>query len=418
MRLGDLDDRATIGGPQGDLLDGGTGNDVLNAGDGNDTEIGGDGDDRFFEGAAANGADSIDGGTGRRHRRLQRPHGPAAARPRRGGRRRRCGRRRQRRRRGGRHAVGAHERPDRRLQPRRPGRQPEPEPHHRRPGNDQESGLDGPDVFLEGPTRNGADSFNGGNGVDLVDYGQRTNSVRAFINGQADSGEDARPGRLRRGAGPRRRDDREPLRRLRNDRLLGGGGTNRIRGADGHDYLKGQIGDDLLEGGNGSDFFDEGDSNSDSDTINGGPGRDTVSYFDRFNPVKVDLSVAGGDGEDAAHDGVAEEDDDVMPNVESLFGGSGNDDLRGHPTLSGPMVITGSDADDVLRGGQFDDHIIGDNGNSFGGSDTLTGLGGNDWLEDRFDAGTLDTFDCGTGTQDRASADSGDTVNANCELQY
>jgi hypothetical protein len=62
-------------------------------------------------------------------------------------------------------------------------------------------------------------------------------------------------------------------------------------------------------------------------------GRDLLSYRTRTTPV-----IATTDG--AANDGAASEADNILGDIEDVFGGSAND------------VLTGSAADNVLVGGQ------------------------------------------------------------------
>jgi uncharacterized repeat protein (TIGR01451 family) len=58
------------------------------------------------------------------------------------------------------------------------------------------------------------------------------------------------------------------------DRLSGGGGNDRIDGGDGNDRITGGAGRDRITGGAGSDSVDVADSSR--DTVDCGPGRDTV----------------------------------------------------------------------------------------------------------------------------------------------
>jgi Ca2+-binding RTX toxin-like protein len=152
-------------------------------------------------------------------------------------------------------------------------------------------------------------------------------------------------------------------------RLFGGDGNDVIRlGASAApSILNGDAGNDALSGGPGDDTLDGGDG---ADVMGGGAGRDLVSYRSRTTPV-----IATIDG--AANDGVAGEGDNILGDVEDVFGGSAND------------VLAGSAADNRLLGA--------------GGNDTLLGVGGNDLLAP---GGGDDTLKGGDG-DDTASYDPG-----------
>ena len=145
-------------------------------------------------------------------------------------------------------------------------------------GNDRITGLDGPDVFDEGALANGADTFNGGGGLDLVDYGQRSNRVDVTLsNVSRDDGEtgegdlvDPNVNSVTTGAGA--------------DSLVGSAGFNELGGGAGRDSIRGGEGDDRLTGGSEPDIL-AGEGGADTvlafdgnaDTIRCGPGTDAVS---------------------------------------------------------------------------------------------------------------------------------------------
>jgi Ca2+-binding RTX toxin-like protein len=154
---------------------------------------------------------------------------------------------------------------------------------------------------------------------------------------------------------------------------------------------------------------------SGSATVHGGAGSDAISYADDTAGVTIDLAA----GTSSSSNGSA-----TFTSIEKAIGGSGNDTLTGngasvleggpgndhivghgdgtdtasyeHATAgvtvdlshSGPRDTGGAGVDTLsnisnLFGSQFDDHLIGDNGNNvldagFGGHDTLTGGAGND----------------------------------------
>jgi Ca2+-binding RTX toxin-like protein len=157
------------------------------------------------------------------------------------------------------------------------------------------------------------------------------------------------------------------------DRMLGGNGDDLLAGGDDPDLLHAEDGNDVLDGGAGADelFPDDG-----ADLVRGGPDgtrMDRVSYAGRFGPVNVSL-----DG--VANDGSAGEGDNVMPDVEEIYGGDGADTL----SVVDPPAPANRPYDFSLFGGAGNDTLIG-----AGGRDDLFGGFGNDVLrgnagQDRF----------------------------------
>jgi uncharacterized delta-60 repeat protein len=153
----------------------------------------------------------------------------------------------------------------------------------------------------------------------------------------------------------------------------GGAGNDRLLGGGGNDTLLGGEGSDVLDGRGGADQF------------RGGGGTDTADYTLRKNPVTVGIGTSADDGEKG-------EGDNVFTDVENVWGGRGNDVLRG------------SSANNRLVGGGGDDIIYGR-----GGKDTLLGGSGNDQFFARDSDRIPDILDGGDGT-DRASRDPSDVL--------
>ncbi|WP_051797162.1 calcium-binding protein [Catenuloplanes japonicus] len=177
------------------------------------------------------------------------------------------------------------------------------------------------------------------------------------------------------------------------DTLVGDDGDDRLSGRGGDDHLQGDLGDDLLDGGDGNDglYGNEGnnivrggagddtignelwlpDLTPGTDTLDGGPGRDYVSYGgSRIVPVRVDLTAGVG--------GEAGENDTLI-DIEDVLGGEGDD------------VLIGNAEDNLLLGNRGRDLIHG-----LGGDDTLFAYQGEDLLDggdNRTEAGDL----CETG---------------------
>jgi hypothetical protein len=114
------------------------------------------------------------------------------------------------------------------------------------------------------------------------------------------------------------------------------------------------------------------------DLLDGGGGRDTLSYRRRTAPVAVDL-LRSTAGEPAEHD--------VIRNVESVEGGRGDDRLAG------------DDGVNEIRGRQ--------------GRDTLIGRDGDDFL---FDGGALSS--CGAGEDAVVNPRAREYVKPGCESVY
>lgn len=107
----------------------------------------------------------------------------------------------------------------------------------------------------------------------------------------------------------------------------------KVIGGSGNDYMFGSSGREVFQGGPGRDILD------------GGGGRDFAEYSDKTDSVVVDLS---GPGDIRVMVGGREE--DILRNIESVIGGSGNDTLTGSV---GANALSGGAGDDILvaRGG-------------------------------------------------------------------
>ncbi|HEY7120881.1 MAG TPA: C2 family cysteine protease [Tepidisphaeraceae bacterium] len=213
-------------------------------------------------------------------------------------------------------------------------------------------GDDGMDTLTG--SASASEDIRGGNGWDHVDYTQRWQNLNITLDdvrndGQANEQDNVHTD-IEVVSGGYGNDSITGS--ANNDTLWGGNwGNDTLDGGLGNDSLNGGNGNDLLMGNDGDDTFNGG---AGSDTMIGGTGTDTVSYEDAFTPVTVSLDWSANDGEGG-------ENDLVLPDVENVLGGWGND------------TITGSSADNVLFGGAGDDVIRGMDGN-----DTMEGSLGND----------------------------------------
>jgi Ca2+-binding RTX toxin-like protein len=203
------------------------------------------------------------------------------------------------------------------------------------------------------------------------------------------------------------------------DVLRGSGGNDRLDGQDGPDTLSGKGDSDVLTGGNGSDDVSggngdddlidgESDRNAARDVYRGGSSRDTpgsdrgdqIFYTKRDRGLNIDLVrdkvMKGAEGDD-------------IEGLESVAGGSGDDNLRGDGDDNllegngGDDLLNGRSGDDIPMGGKGEDSVKGDGGNDVvwgnGGADrVLSGGKGADLMisNDR----TGETVECGSGKDD------------------
>ena len=146
--------------------------------------------------------------------------------------------------------------------------------------------------------------------------------------------------------------------------------------------VEGRNGGDVILAGDGNDTIQEGASANGGDFIRGGAGMDFLYYDQRRNAVSVTFE----NRTDLANDGETGEGDNVMDDVDVVFGGRGDDTLTaargGSALIGGPGIdrITGGPSTDTLDGGA--------------GRDVIGGAGGNDFVY-AYD-GEPDITDCGS----------------------
>lgn len=133
--------------------------------------------------------------------------------------------------------------------------------------------------------------------------------------------------------------------------IVGTDAAEILTGTPGKDSLYGRAGDDVLLAAAGEDELDGGPG---ADALSGGPDRDAVSY----DGATADVTLDG-----VANDGVPGEGDNVLLDVEDVYGTEGPDKLIGNAlenTLDGnagnDQIIGGSNADGLF-GGEGDDNI-------------------------------------------------------------
>lgn len=191
------------------------------------------------------------------------------------------------------------------------------------------------------------------------------------------------------------------------DALMGDSAVNTIYGGPGNDIFSGAGGADILYGEAGDDTFDEtlyADVDNDgfpneaatsqgptgADTFIGGDGTDLVDYSARSvtvnvvmdGDVKTIATVAAGTSPRTDGEATAAENDNVINDIENVYGGKGNDNL------------TGNALNNVLRGGY--------------GTDVLSGLAGDDTFDEKL--GWDPTANSNAGDWDPALSSGNDTL--------
>lgn len=197
-----------------------------------------------------------------------------------------------------------------------------------------------------------------------------------------------------------------------------GPGDDQLTGGLLGDRLDGGGGRDRLQGGGGEDRFDDGDTSAtaDGDVIDGGEGRDAVSYAARSAPLVVDLADPGPDGQHG--------EGDTLSSIEEVTGGSGDDRLEGRGSPNslhggpGDDRLEGHGATDTLYGGPGRDVLLGQYGDDYldGGSGDDVFYGGNRKDEIDLSGGGADRVDCGSGTDTVARPHADDLIHADCQV--
>ncbi|MDV3456863.1 M10 family metallopeptidase C-terminal domain-containing protein [Sphingomonas sp. HF-S4] len=277
-------------------------------------------------------------------------------------------------------------------------------------GADTVTGNAGDNVFYEA---GGADSYNGAEGSDTVDYSAATSSVSVNLSLATAQNTGTSTGL-------------DTLTNIENlvgaaafaNTLRGNTGANRFVGGSAADYLEGNAGDDTLVGGDGADILNGDLYNSlasGNDTLEGGAGNDFL-----IGGAGNDI-LRGGDGDDTLIGGIA---NGTTLGVSQVFtndggqdtfdGGEGTDTAYAYYTdqtggiafdlanVAGNSAITmggvaagsftsiervifrGGTGNDVVRGTGFVDTLVGNAGNDvldgWLGNDTLSGGLGDDTL--------------------------------------
>ncbi len=223
-----------------------------------------------------------------------------------------------------------------------------------------------------------------------------------------------------------------------NDTIVAGDNSDTLNGGAGRDILFGQSGADILNGGAGSDDLVGG---IDIDTLNGGAGADNifVEAGDGFDAIDggadVDYLLLDRTGStlgltfSIAAPSVKQtlQDSTTIINIDWMIfrGGSGNDNVTGGDL--GDQFF-GRNGADTFNGGKGQDYLVGDAGNDIlnGGDDYDVLIGGAD--QDQLDGGAGDDYVTGGTETDTVNGGSGidqvygglgnDTVNGGADNDF
>ena len=211
----------------------------------------------------------------------------------------------------------------------------------------------------------GADTLEGGQGADVVDGGDENDLLLG------NSGDDTLIG----GAGADRLEGGFGA-----DLLNGGGDDDVLLGEDGDDTLMGSAGDDSILGGTGFDTLDYSAQTqaviitaASGDASGEGIGADIFGEIERFLGGSGDDGIAGGENDDLIETGDGNDVGLGGAGRDTILGGAGADTLSGN---AGDDTLDGGDGDDTLIGGGGGDSLLGGDGD-----DELIGNAGDDILD-------------------------------------
>jgi Ca2+-binding RTX toxin-like protein len=200
-----------------------------------------------------------------------------------------------------------------------------------------------------------------------------------------------------------------------NDILAGGPGEQTMIGGEGNDVMSAgagddrliiQDGDDVHDAGPGDDLMDGGFFGPDGpDLMSGGAGDDRVDLRSRPDGIYININGAPDDG--AGCPGAGCEGDNVLPDVEDVSTGQGDDILIGSDaserlnTEDGDDLMQGLDGSDSMQSSGGADRLFGGRGEDsmFGGEgpDQFFGGAGDDAFNYEFFDDDTDRFSGGGG---------------------
>jgi len=247
----------------------------------------------------------------------------------------------------------------------------------------------------------GADDIQGGPGLDVLVYEERTAVLQLSADGTPDDGEAGEGDNISTAVEALEGGKGNDVLRASpvvdgslsgyegNDQLFGGPGDDVVFGGEGNDSMDGGAGDDLAASDDRGRLSIGGGPTSDAgaDSFVGGPGFDTIDYTGRSAAVTASKNGQADDGE-------AGEGDNTGGDVERMLGGRGADTLAGDDDAEHILAGPGNDA--ISPGGGGDYVAAGEGDDTVGAQD-----------------GATDTISCGVGA-DTVTVDFADALDA-CE---
>ncbi len=240
-------------------------------------------------------------------------------------------------------------------------------------------GGQGNDSLRSGP---GNDTIIGGAGIDTVSYSNRGDNLSITLDNVANDGATSK------GEADNVMSDVE--------NVQGGSGNDTIVGSAADNKFMGGAGDDSLDGGAGNDTLI---GQAGADTMFGNTGIDTTDYSAQTVRVVVYLDGLNNDGSVSTPTGTQTTEFDNVE-TENVIGSSGNDDLRGDANSN---LLDGGPGNDYVRSNENDTDTVG------GGTDTLLGGDGDDFLDGIFTSASLD-MEGGAGNDLLRSGPQSDTI--------
>ena len=196
-----------------------------------------------------------------------------------------------------------------------------------------------------------------------------------------------------------------------NNILNGGAGNDTLIGGTGNNTLLGGTGNDILNGGAGDDILDPGYNLGSFDKVSGGGGNNTlqVDYTSKTNGGGVDVGYTANNAIYDRFTGAVLVQYDSIQNF-NITGSQYDDVLRGG---TGSNILNGGAGNDVLIGGSGKNTLIGGTGN-----DTLYGGTGDDILDPGYNLGSLDRVYGGGGNNTLQADYTGKTDGTGIDVGY
>ena len=205
-------------------------------------------------------------------------------------------------------------------------------------GDDILSGGEGSDVVLAeegddtviGDTDQAADTYDGGDGTDLIDYSAATSSISVNLAEEQASGCEIGTDVIA--------DFEAVVTGSGDDCVTGSDACEEITTGDGDDYIEDGAGRDVIEAGVGNDVV-KAALDAVADSYRGGEGKDTLDYSASLAGVYIDLKEGTATGLEIGADQVS--------GFETVIGGAGNDTFV--VVADAPVSLTGGAGEDVFE---------------------------------------------------------------------